>query len=164
VLRWFSLESGILNIKISNEQNEQNEQDDVLYQEEKLDLIFKEEFYQIKKACIEVRKRLGNGFLEKVYEKALCIELKRFGFIVETQKKIIISYRNQIIGEYFADIVVNNKIIIELKCVEKLNEFHKAQLLNYLKATNLELGILINFPNNRKGFEIERVPNLIDKK
>ena len=107
-------------------------------------------------------KKVGNGFLEKVYEKALCIELKRIGFIVETQKKIIILYRNQIIGEYFADMLVNNKIIIELKCVEKLNEFHKAQLLNYLKATNLELGILINFPNNRKGFEIERVPNLIN--
>ena len=127
-----------------------------------MDLIFKEEFYKIKKACIEVRRKLGNGFLEKVYEKALCIELKRIGFTVETQKKIRISYREQIIGDYFADIVVDNKIIIELKCIEKLNEFHKAQLLNYLKATSHKLGILINFPNNRKGFEIKRVPNLFE--
>ena len=128
-----------------------------------MDLIFKDEFYKIKKACIEVRKRLGNGFLEKVYEKALCIELKRFGFIVEIQKKILVYYRKNIVGEYIADILVNEKIIIELKCVEKLNEFHKAQLLNYLKATNIELGILINFPNSRTGFEIERIPNLIGK-
>ncbi len=89
-----------------------------------MDLIFKDEFYKIKKTCIEVRKRLGNGFLEKVYEKAL---------------------------------------LIELKCAERLNEFHKAQLLNYLKATKIELGILINFPNNRIGFEIVRIPNLIGK-
>lgn len=128
-----------------------------------MDLIFKDEFYRIKKACIEVRKRLGNGFLEKVYEKALVIELQRLGFNVETQKKNLVFYRENIIGEYFADIVVDNKIIIELKCVEKLNEFHKAQLLNYLKATKIELGILINFPNKRIGFEIERVPNLIKK-
>ena len=128
-----------------------------------MDLIFKDEFYRIKKACIEVRKRLGNGFLEKVYEKALVIELQRLGFNVETQKKILVFYRENIIGEYFADIVVDNKIIIELKCVEKLNEFHKAQLLNYLKATKIEFGILINFPNKRIGFEIERVPNLIEK-
>lgn len=128
-----------------------------------MDLIFKDEFYRIKKACIEVRKRLGNGFLKKVYEKALVIELQRLGFNVETQKKILVFYRENIIGEYFADIVVDNKIIIELKCVEKLNEFHKAQLLNYLKATKIEFGILINFPNRRIGFEIERVPNLIGK-
>jgi len=127
-----------------------------------MDLIFKDEFYKIKQACIEVRKRLGNGFLEKVYEKALVIELQRLGLTIETQKKILVYYRENIIGEYFADIVVDNKIIIELKCVEKLNEFHKAQLLNYLKATKIELGVLINFPNSRKGFEIERVPNLIE--
>ncbi|MCD4817624.1 MAG: GxxExxY protein [Candidatus Cloacimonetes bacterium] len=119
-----------------------------------MDLIFKEEFFKIKKACIEVRKRLGNGFLEKVYEKALSIELKRLGFNVESQKKIKILYRDQIIGEYFTDLIVDNKIIIELKCTEKLNKFHKAQLLNYLKATKIELGILINFSNNRIGFEI----------
>ena len=93
-----------------------------------MDLVFKNEFYKIKQACIEVRKRLGNGFLEKVYEKALVIELNRFGFDIETQKKIIVYYREKIIGEYFADIVVDNKIIIELKCVNKLNKFHKAQL------------------------------------
>ena len=128
-----------------------------------MDLIFKDEFYKIKKTCIEVRKRLGNGFLEKVYEKALLIELKMLGLEVETQKKILVYYRENIVGEYIADIVVNGEIIIELKCAERLNEFHKAQLLNYLKATKIELGILINFPNNRIGFEIVRIPNLIGK-
>ena len=128
-----------------------------------MELILKGKFYKIKQACIEVRKRLGNGFLEKVYERALVVELQRLGFDVETQKKIEVFYRESIIGEYFADIVVDNLIIIELKCVDKLNEFHKAQLLNYLKATKFELGILINFPNKRIGFEIKRVPNLIGK-
>ena len=78
-------------------------------------------------------------------------------------KEDYLSYRNQIIGEYFSDIVVNDKILLELKCVDRLNDFHKAQLLNYLRATKHKLGILINFPNNRKGFEIKRVPNLIDE-
>lgn len=128
-----------------------------------MDLIYKNEFYKIKKACIEVRKRLGNGFLEKVYEKSLTIELEKLGFNIETQKKILVYYRENVVGEYIADIVLNENIIIELKCVEKLNKFHKAQLLNYLKATKIELGILINFPNNRIGFEIERIPNLIGK-
>ena len=128
-----------------------------------MELILKGKFYKIKQACIEVRKRLGNGFLGKVYERALVVELQRLGFDVETQKKIEVFYRESIIGEYFADIVVDNLIIIELKCVDKLNEFHKAQLLNYLKATKFELGILINFPNKRIGFEIKRVPNLIGK-
>ena len=128
-----------------------------------MDLIYKDEFYKIKKACIEVRKRLGNGFLEKVYEKSLTFELERLGFNIETQKKILVYYRENVVGEYIADIVLNENIIIELKCVERLNKFHKAQLLNYLKATKIELGILINFPNNRIGFEIERIPNLIGK-
>ncbi|MBN1327769.1 MAG: GxxExxY protein [Candidatus Cloacimonetes bacterium] len=125
------------------------------------DLIYMDEFYKIKQACIEVRKRLGNGFLEKVYEKAIVIELQLSGFYVETQKFIQICYRNEIISEYKADVVVNEKIIIELKCADRINAMHKAQLLNYLKATGYKLGILINFPNTRKGFDIERVPNLI---
>ena len=123
------------------------------------DLIFKDEFYQIKAACIEVRKVLGNGFLEKVYENALKYELEQNGFRVQSQKEINVFYKNKNVGKYFADLVVDDKIIIELKCCNQILPIHKAQLLNYLKATGFQLGIIINFPNDSKGFEIERVPN-----
>jgi GxxExxY protein len=128
-----------------------------------MDLIYKEEFYKVKQTCIKVRKTLGNGFLEKVYENALVIELRKSGFNVEAQKELLVKYDNKIVGQYFADIVIDNKIIIELKTVSKLTEINKLQILNYLKATGYELGILINFPNEAKGFEIMRVPNFIDK-
>ena len=124
-----------------------------------MDLIYKEEFYKIKKACIQVRRKLGNGFLEKVYENALLIELKKLGFRVESQKELLVYYENEVIGKYYADVVVNDKIIIELKTVLKILPIHKSQLLNYLVATGYELGILINFPNDRNGFEIIRIPN-----
>ena len=123
------------------------------------DLIFKDEFYQIKAACIEVRKVLGNGFLEKVYENALKYELEQNGFRVQSQKEINVFYKNKNVGKYFADLVVDDKIIIELKCCNQILPIHKAQLLNYLKATGFQLGIIINFPNDSKGFEIERIPN-----
>jgi len=128
-----------------------------------MDLIFKEELYLIKQACITVRKELGNGFLEKVYENALLIEFKRLGLSVVSQKELLVQYREQTIGQYFADIIVNDKIIIELKTVKKIENIHKMQVLNYLKATEFELGILINFPNDSTGFEIERIPNFIEK-
>ncbi len=126
-----------------------------------INLIFKEEFFKIKQACIEVRKNLGNGFLEKVYENALRIELELLGFIVKAQTKLNVIYKEKIIGEYCADIIADNKIIIELKCVSKITDVHKAQLLNYLKATDFKLGILINFPNDKLCFDIIRIPNFI---
>jgi len=127
-----------------------------------MELIYKEEFYRIKQSCIKVRQTLGNGYLEKIYERALKIELIENGFKVETQKPLEVHYKNQVIGDYFLDLLVDEKIIIELKCCEKLIDFHRAQLINYLKATDLKLGLLVNFPNNRKGFDIERIPNLLD--
>ena len=129
-----------------------------------MELIFKEEFYLIKQACITVRKALGNGFLEKVYENALLIELKRLGLAVVSQKELLVKYRGQDVGQYFADIVVNDKIIIELKTVKRIESIHKMQVLNYLKATGYELGVLINFPNDSAGFDIERIPNFIEGK
>ncbi len=126
-----------------------------------VDLFFKEEFFKIKQACIEVRKNLGNGFLEKVYENALRIELEILGFIVKTQTKFNVIYKEKIVGEYCADVIVDEKIIIELKCVSQLTDIYKAQLLNYLKATDFKLGILINFPNDKLGFDIIRIPNFI---
>jgi GxxExxY protein len=129
-----------------------------------MELIFKEEFYLIKQACITVRKILGNGFLEKVYENALLIELKRLGLSVVSQKELLVKYRGQTIGQYFADIVINDKIIIELKTAKKIENIHKMQVLNYLKATGYELGVLINFPNDSAGFDIERIPNFIENR
>ena len=77
---------------------------------------------------------------------------------------MLVKYRGQDVGQYFADIVVNDKIIIELKTVNKIVSIHRMQVLNYLKATGYELGILINFPNDSAGFDIERIPNFIEGK
>jgi GxxExxY protein len=93
----------------------------------------------------DVYNELGYGFLEKVYQNSMLIELKRRGFEVESQKKLGVYYKKEIVGEYFPDIIVNNSVIIELKCVEYIVEAHECQLLNYLKATNCEVGLLLNF-------------------
>lgn len=92
-----------------------------------------------------VYNTLGYGFLEKVYENALKIELEKAGLFIEKQKPIKVHYDNQLVGEYFADLVVNKQIIIELKAAESLCEEHEYQLINYLKATDIELGLLLNF-------------------
>lgn len=93
----------------------------------------------------KVSNTLGAGFLEKVYQNALMIELTDNGLYAEKEKAITIHYRGKIVGEYYADILVNKQVIIETKAIKSLNEIHQAQLLNYLKATNLHLGLLINF-------------------
>lgn len=105
--------------------------------------------YLIIGSCYEVYKDLGYGFLEKVYENALVYELKNKGFKVETQKEIKVEYKGVCIGNYIADVIVNNKIILELKSIEKLNVIHEVQLVNYLKATGIEVGLLINFNPNK---------------
>lgn len=92
-----------------------------------------------------VYNELGYGFLEKVYENAMLIELKSRGFKVESQKLIKVYFKDTIVGEYFADIVVNDKIILELKSCEALAPEHEVQLFNYLKATKIEVGLLFNF-------------------
>ena len=100
---------------------------------------------KILKAFYIVYNTLGFGFLEKVYENALKIELENLGLFVERQKPISVYYNGIIIGEYFADLIVNGKVIIELKAVECLIKEHELQLINYLKATNIEIGLLLNF-------------------
>ena len=101
--------------------------------------------YQINGAVFEVNRELGTGFLEKVYEKALLSELKTIGIEAESQVPINVNYKGESVGEYFADILVENKVILELKAVEKLKEIHTAQILNYMKATGVQYGLLINF-------------------
>lgn len=101
--------------------------------------------YEINGAVYEVSRVLGHGFLEKVYEKALLVELRNRGVKAENQVPIKVNYKGAIIGEYVADLVVENRIVVELKCVKDLDKAHEAQLLNYLKATGLPVGLLVNF-------------------
>ncbi|MFH0991725.1 MAG: GxxExxY protein [bacterium] len=97
-------------------------------------------------ACFyEVYNRLGYGFLEKVYERSMIIELAREGLVAKNQQPIKVHYRGELVGDYFADIVVNNVVILELKAAEGMVEEHETQLINYLKATNIEIGLLLNF-------------------
>ena len=93
----------------------------------------------------KVYNTLGYGFLEKVYENALKIELENSGFSVEAQKPIKVLYIRRTVGDYFADLVVDNKVIIEVKANETLVPENEAQLVNYLKATEFEVGLLLNF-------------------
>lgn len=100
---------------------------------------------KIIKSYYKVYNTLGFGFLEKVYEKALAIELKKNGLEVKCQYPITVMYDKTVVGEYFADLIVNNLVVIELKAVKQLAEEHECQLINYLKATHIELGLLMNF-------------------
>jgi GxxExxY protein len=121
---------------------------------------YKELTEQIIKAFYTVYNALGYGFLEKVYASALAIELRKMGLRITTQHPINVYYDNQTVGEFFADIVVNDLIVVELKAVRKLLNEHEAQLLNYLNATSYEVGLLLNFgpaPQiRRKVFDNER--------
>ncbi len=92
-----------------------------------------------------VYNQLGFGFLEKVYEKSLLIELRKEGLTATRQTQLKVFYNQVEVGDYFADIIVENEVIIEVKTAEGLIEIHEAQLINYLKATNIEVGLLLNF-------------------
>ena len=102
----------------------------------------------ILKVYYEVYNELGYGFLEKVYQNAMYFELKAQGYKVEAQKQIKVYYKSQLVGEYFADLLIEDAIILELKACECLMDEHQAQLLNYLKATQIEIGLLLNFGTN----------------
>jgi GxxExxY protein len=111
--------------------------------------------YAINGAVFEVNRILGAGFLEKVYENALLIELKRRGLKAKNQVPIKVSYKDNVVGEYIADILVEETVIVEVKTVEKLDNVHEAQLLNYLKATGIRVGLLVNFKHPKA--EIKRM-------
>ena len=100
---------------------------------------------KILKAFYNVYNNLGFGFLEKVYEKSMLIDLRKLGLKAENQKQIKVYYDNIEVGEYYADIIVNDCVIIELKAAENLIPEHEAQLVNYLRATEIEVGLLLNF-------------------
>jgi len=100
-----------------------------------------------------VSNELGAGFLEKVYENALVIELRKMGLHVEQQKSLSVTYHEQIVGEYIADLLVENNVIVELKATRELDTVHQAQLLNYLKAAGIHTGLLLNFGTARIGIK-----------
>jgi GxxExxY protein len=110
-----------------------------------MDLLHKEITEKLIKCYYKVYNTLGYGFLEKVYENAFALELQQNGLDVKCQFPIKVYYENKIVGEYYADIIVNNLIIIELKASTCLLEEHECQLINYLRATEIELGLLLNF-------------------
>lgn len=100
-------------------------------------------------AAFEVHRELGSGFLEKVYENALLNEVRSRGLIAESQSPIPVRYKGHHVGMYYADLLVDGKIIIEIKTADAISGVHEAQLLHYLKATGIELGLLLNFATPR---------------
>ena len=111
--------------------------------------------YATNGAVFEVNRILGSGFLEKVYENALLIELKTRGLKAESQVPVKVFYKEKTVGEYIVDILVEKKVIVELKTVEKFDKVHEAQLLNYLKASGIQIGLLVNFKHPKA--EIKRM-------
>ena len=109
------------------------------------ELIFKDEVYQIVGAAMEVSNQLGCGFLEAVYQEALGIELGERGIPYVTQKRIEISYKGRTLNkEYIADFLCYDQIVVEIKAIKAITAIEEAQMLNYLKATNLPLGLIVN--------------------
>ncbi len=108
----------------------------------------------------DVYNELGFGFLENVYQNSLFLELKNQGFKVEAQKQIKVFYKNVVVGEYYADLIVDDVVILELKATEAILKEFEFQLINYLKATNIEVGLLLNFGSKpefrRKVFDNSR--------
>jgi GxxExxY protein len=106
---------------------------------------------QVIECAQNVSRELGAGFLEKVYENALCIELKRAGIHFQRQQCYGIRYRNEEIGNYIADLVVEEKLLVELKALSAFTGDHESQVMNYLKASGLNVGLLLNFGVSRLG-------------
>jgi len=105
--------------------------------------------------ALVVANTLGSGFLEKVYENALAYELRKIGLAVAQQRGVVVRYEDVIVGEYTTDLLVDDVLVVELKAVKALDNVHRAQSLNYLKATGLHLCLLLNFGKPR--LEIKRI-------
>lgn len=123
--------------------------------DEKKDIVYKDLSYKIIDLALEVHNELGCGFLEKVYENALMILLERERIPARQQAPTDVYFQDRVVGQYFADILVDNKLILELKTVDAIGNVHKAQVLNYLRATGLKPGLILNFAKPR--FEYRRL-------
>ncbi len=122
-------------------------------------MLYEDLTEKIIRVAMNVHNTLGFGFMEKVYENSLMIELELSGLKAIQQHPIKIFYKGKIVGDYIADIVVEDKIILELKSIEKLDKIHEVQLVNYLKAVNMEVGLLLNFGKEELEFK-RKVLNL----
>ena len=111
--------------------------------------------YAIRGAIFEVNRVLGSGFLEKIYENALILELKNRGLKAEGQVPLKVFYKENPVGDYFADIIVEDQVIVELKVAERIEKVHEAQLINYLRATGIRVGLLVNMKHPKA--EIKRM-------
>ncbi len=116
-------------------------------------ILYKDLSYKIVGLAMEVHSKLGYGFLEKVYENAMMVLLRREGIHAKQQAPITVYFDGEVVGDYYADILVEDKIILELKAIEKIADAHRAQTLNYLKATGLRLAILLNFGKEKLKYE-----------
>lgn len=112
-------------------------------------LLYEDLTQKVIGTCFEVSRELGIGFVEGVYESAMVVALAQKGIQIEAQVPLKVKFRGVIVGEFFVDILVENKLIVELKAVSALRPEHQAQVINYLKATGIEVGLLVNFGNAR---------------
>ena len=120
-----------------------------------MELIHKELPFKIIGCAMEVHKTLGVGFLESVYENALKIELGLQNIIFESQKKYPVIYKGKIVKDFLCDLIVKDKVVLELKAIKQIGDIERAQVINYLKVTRHQLGLLINF--GEKSLNYERI-------
>lgn len=118
-------------------------------------ILYKDLSYKIVGLAMQVHNKLGFGFSEKVYENSTMILFKREGIQAKQQTPITVYFEGEVVGDYYADILVEDKIILELKSAEEIADAHRSQVLNYLKATGLQLAIILNF--GKEGLEYERL-------
>jgi len=117
------------------------------------EILYKELSYKVVGCAMEVHKELGPGFLESVYEAAMVVELEKQGIQFALQTQFPVIYNGVLVKHFIADMVIANEIVVELKAISKIGNIEKAQVINYLKATGLKLGLLINFGQTSLQFE-----------
>lgn len=112
-------------------------------------MIYEELTHEILNVAFEVHNTLGCGFFEKIYENAMLCEFKRRNIESMAQKEMKVRYKGEEVGVYFADFVIENKVVLEIKTVDKISKIYEAQLLNYLKASNYKVGLILNFASTK---------------
>ena len=127
-------------------------------------MLHRELTEKILEAAFEVSKELGSGFLESVYERSMMIALLQKKITATQQVPLSVKFRGAIVGDFYADLLVEGKVVVELKAVTRILQEHKAQVINYLNATGIEVGLLINFGNPRlEYFRLHKSNDLIDR-
>lgn len=125
------------------------------------ELLYGDLTYKLIGLGMQVHRTLGHGYLEKVYENSLMVLFRKSGIFAEQQVPIKVRFEGEIVGDYFVDILIEQKVILELKVADRITTIHKAQTLNYLKATGLELALILNFGG--PSFEHHRLINRLSK-